>query len=61
MKLVMRRAAGVGVVVLQPPLTLCWRTKICDTPRARENDAQPPIVTMLCCPGTSTCRMYPIQ
>jgi hypothetical protein len=39
----------------------CWRTKICDTPRARENDAQPPIVTMFCCPGTSTCRMHPVQ
>jgi hypothetical protein len=37
------------------------KTKICDTPRARGNDAQPPIVTMLCCPGAFTCRMHPIQ
>jgi hypothetical protein len=36
------------------------RTKICDTPRARKNEAQPPIVTMLYCPRTSICRMHPI-
>jgi hypothetical protein len=36
------------------------KTKICDTPRARKNDAQPHIVTMFHCPGTDICRMHPI-
>jgi hypothetical protein len=36
------------------------KTKICDTPRARKDDAQPLIVTMPCCPGTNTCRVHPI-
>jgi hypothetical protein len=36
------------------------KTKICDTPRARKNDAQLHIVTMIHCPGTATCRMHPM-
>jgi hypothetical protein len=46
------------------PATSCNdmpKTKICDTPRARKNDAQPTIVTMIYCPGTSACRMHPVQ
>jgi hypothetical protein len=47
---------------VQALLALPWLlTKICDTPRARKNDAQPPVKTMLCCPGTFTCRMQHIQ
>jgi hypothetical protein len=37
------------------------RTKICDTPRARNSDAQPLRVTMLYCPGAFTCRKHPMQ
>jgi hypothetical protein len=37
------------------------KTKICDTPRARKNNAQPPPLAMLYCPGTPICRMHPIQ
>jgi hypothetical protein len=53
-------AATPGNPVAQLFSQVRRKTKICDTPRERKNDAQPPIVTMLYCPGTSTCRKHPI-
>jgi hypothetical protein len=44
-----------------PAVAVGTKTKICDTPRARKDGSQPPIVTVLYCPGTSTCPMHPIQ
>jgi hypothetical protein len=55
----MRRGAVLNIVNSTHLPAPAAGTKICDTPRGRKNGAQPPITSVLYCPGTSTCRMHP--